>query len=390
MHHRTGRVLSAAALATAAATVVGVTAASAAPVAPAPAAGRTARASTHMSPAYGGYPLHVSTLTTKVIMPLQLSVSKRYGVLVGDSGASKLLQVVRGGNVKTIVNGPQPGEIAGVDVNRYGDIAYTSTDYKTGKAGLTIRSHGKSKFVDLSAFEKKYNPDKKNHYGTTSTNPCVINFLKSMPDGPPPSYTGTVDSHPYSVAAVKGGWVVGDAAGNDLLFVDGKGRHIKVLLVLPPQPHKITAADAKALHAPDCVIGITYKFEPVPTDVELGPDGALYISTLPGGPEDPGFSARGSVYRFTLRSHHLRRLATGFNGATNVAVTPRGRVLVAELFAGRVSTIEHGKPVPVINLPGVASLEFFHHALYAGETAPMDDQGNPTGTGKVVKVSVRW
>jgi len=55
-----------------------------------------------------------------------------------------------------------------------------------------------------------------------------------------------------------------------------------------------------------------------------------------------------------------------------------------------VSTIEHGGPAPVINLPGVASVEFYRHAIYAGLTAPMDEKGNPTGTGKVVSVSVRW
>src|SRR3954447_12547310 len=385
MYHRTGRVLSAAALATAAATVVGVSSASAAP---SPAAASTAGTSTHMAAAYGGYPLHVRTLTTKVLAPLQLSVSRKHGVLVGDAAASKLQQVLRGGNVRTIASGPQPGEISGVDVNGYGDVGYNSTDYKTGTAGLTIRSHGRSKFVDLSAFEKKHNPDGKVHYGTTSTNACVLDFLKQDAEGRPPSYTGIVDSHPYAVAAVRGGWLVADAAGNDVLFVDSKGRHIKVVAVLPPQPHKFTAADVKALHAPDCLKGVTYKFEPVPTDVEVGRHGNLYISTLPGGPEAPGFSPRGSVYR--LAGHHLRRLATGFDGATNLALTPSGRVLVAELFAGRVSTIEHGGPAPVINLPGVASVEFYRHAIYAGLTAPMDEKGNPTGPGKVVSVSVRW
>jgi hypothetical protein len=150
----------------------------------------------------------------------------------------------------------------------------------------------------------------------------------------------------------------------------------------------ITAADAAALGAPSCLVGVTYAFEPVPTDVEVGRHGELYITTLPGGPEAPGFSARGSVYR--LSGHHLKRLATGFNGATNLAVTTSGRILVTELFAGRISTIEHGKPAPVLDLPRVVSVEFYRHAVYAGVNAPMDDKGNPTGNGKVVKISVRW
>jgi hypothetical protein len=254
MLQRPGRSVAVSALAVASATALGLTAASTASAAPTRSAASPHVTSTRMAAAHGGYPLKVSTVTRKVVAPLQLDVSKTYGVLVGDSGASKLLQVVRHGNVKTIASGPQPGDIAGVAVNRHGDIAYTSTNFKTGKAGLTIRSHGKSRFVDLSAFEKKYNPDKKIPYGTTSTDACVVNFLKQAQF--PVSYTGIVDSHPYAVAAVKGGWVVADAGGNDLLFVDGKGHHVKVLVVLPPQPHKITAADAKALGAPGCLVGV--------------------------------------------------------------------------------------------------------------------------------------
>lgn len=408
MHHRSGRVLAAAAAAAAATAVTAALATSpAATAAPAATANPTTgspsgnhsfsrfsgqgafaspKTSTRMAARYGNYPLDVRTLTSKVVMPLQLSVSNRYGVLVGDSGASKLLQVRRGGNVRTVAGGPRGGDVAGVDVNAHGDIAYTSTDYKTGKAGLTIRSHGKSRFVDLSAIERNYNPDKNIRYGTTTTDPCVLDALKKAQF--PVSYRGLTDSHPYAVAAVRGGWVVADAGGNDLLLVDAKG-HVRVLAVLPAQPHKITAADAKALGAPDCVVGVVYGFEAVPTDVEVS-HGALYISTLPGGPEAPGFSPRGSVYRLTLLSHQLRRLATGFDGATNLAITPSGRILVAELYAGRVSTVEHGRPSGVINLPGVASLEFHGHALYAGQTPPTDDKGNPTGPGKVVSVSVRW
>src|SRR4051794_38212230 len=396
MQLRTGRALTVAALAAASVTVVSTTAASAAPAKPSPLVHTTSTSratSTHMAAQYGGYPLHVSTLTDKVLAPLQLSVSKRYGVLVGDAGTSRLKQIRKGGALRTLVQGPQPGEISGVNVNRYGDVAYTFSDYTTSTTGITILRKGhKPVTADLSAFEKKYNPDKVNHYGTTSTDTCVTDFLKAT--GAPVTstgslrYTGLVDSHPYSVAAVHGGWVVGEAAGNDLLFVDNRG-HVKLLAVLPPQPHVFTAAEAAALQAPSCLVDVRYDFEPVPTDVEVGPHGALYVSTLPGGPEVPGL-ARGSVYRLSANGHHLRRLATGFNGATNLAVTSSGRVLVAELFGGRISTIEHGRPARVLDVPGVASLEFFCHALYAGVPGPTDDQGTPPGNGKVIKISVRW
>jgi hypothetical protein len=96
------------------------------------------------------------------------------------------------------------------------------------------------------------------------------------------------------------------------------------------------------------------------------------------------------VYRFTLTSHHLRRIAGGFNMATNLAVTPSGRVLVAELGAGRISTIYRGHPEKVLDLAGSVAVEFRDHVLYASTLGPTDADGNPTGPGSVVAVKVRW
>src|SRR3954451_10990707 len=108
MHQRTWRALSVATLATAPA-VVSTTAASAAPASPSPLVHTSSTShamSTRMAAQYGGYPLHVSTLTTKVLAPLHLSVSKRYGVLVGDAGTSRLEQIRKGGPLRTLVQGP--------------------------------------------------------------------------------------------------------------------------------------------------------------------------------------------------------------------------------------------------------------------------------------------
>jgi hypothetical protein len=224
------------------------------------------------------------------------------------------------------------------------------------------------------------------HFGIDNPTQCQRTALKAA--GFPVSYTGEVDSHPYAVASVRGGWVVADAGGNDLLFVDDRGK-VKLLTLLPRQPHTVTAAEAGALKLPACVAGVTYNFEPVPTDVEVGGHGALYITTLPGGPEGTALGARGSVYRFSPKSHRLARIATDFAGATNLAVTPSGHVLVTEYFAGRISTISHGRAATVLSLPNVASVEFYCHALYAGVTGQPGENGF-TGKGKVVKIDVKW
>src|SRR4029450_3789544 len=94
---------------------------------------------------------------------------------------------------------------------------------------------------------------------------------------------------------------------------------IRTLAVLPSQPLKITEDIAHAQGLPDCVIGVTYRFEAVPTDVEVGRDGYLYVTTLPGGPEDPSLGARGKVYRVNPRNGHIKLVATGFAGGTKPA-----------------------------------------------------------------------
>jgi hypothetical protein len=406
MYHRSGRALAAAAVAAATAATAAVATSPAANAAPAAAGKSAARAlfghqaltvtrtpataaspktSTRMSARFGNYPLRIRTLTKDVLAPLQFVVTPKHQVLVADSAQSAIFRVGRTKLTK-VLGGPQPGEIAGVDVNARGDLAYTWSNYKTGATGVSIVRKGHKRLdVNLSSFEQKYNPDAKVVYGVR--NPTAAQAACVKQTGGPVSYTGIKESHPYAVKAVPGGWVVADAAGNDLIFVDNKG-HRKLLAVLPSQGYTFTAADAKGLGLP-CLAGITYYFEAVPTDVELGRDGALYLTTLPGGPESPGL-ARGSVYRFTLRSHHLRRIAGGFNLATNLAVTPSGAILVTELGAGRISAVYRGRPEPVINLAGAVAVEFRDHVLYASTLGPTDEEGNPTGPGSVVAIKTRW
>jgi len=61
------------------------------------------------------------------------------------------------------------------------------------------------------------------------------------------------------------------------------------------------------------------------------------------------------------------RVATGFAGATSVTQGSDGTLYVAELFGGKVTAVRNGH-------------------LYAGTLAPTDDQGNPTGTGSIVRI----
>jgi hypothetical protein len=325
----------------------------------------------------------VTVLNDTVLAPFNLSVSDGH-VLVADGGTSLVSRIKANGGLHTIAAGPQPGEVTGV-AQGGGAIAYTSLDYTSGAAALTIKRSGSPDVVaDISGFEAANNPDQHVWYGVTNPSACVRNFLESQDF--PVGYHGVVDSHAYSVAyAGAGWWYVGDAAGNDIVKVSPAGV-VSLVRVIPPQPTTFTAQSAKAAGLPKCFKGVTYKFEPVPTDIEVH-NGLIYLTTLPGGPEDPSFGARGKVWRIGAQGH-LTLLGSGFLGATNLAVTPRGQVFVTELFGGQVSTISHGQATPVQSLPGAVSVEYANGWLYVGTLGPSDDQGNPTGPGSVVRFSI--
>jgi hypothetical protein len=333
-----------------------------------------------------GETLSVSrTLSSSFVAPLQFAVSPTSNVVVADSATSTVSEI---GKSTPIGSGPSAksgGDVGGVAIDpKTRAIAYTSStaDHKTTR--LTILATGQEPVIaDLSGFEKTQNPDKVNTYGTTTRNSCTVPALKKAQT--PVSYTGEIDSHPYAVASLGGGaWAVADAGGNDILKVDASG-DVSLISVLPPQPLKITAGIVKDNGLNPCLIGITYKFEPVPTDVEVGPQGRLFVTTLAGGPEGPANGDPGSVYRIDTNGA-ATRIATGFAGATNLAITSSGRIFVAELSSGFIAEVVNGQPRPVLFLPGVVGLEYANGGLYAS-TAPAVNGGSSPGT--IVQIAPR-
>lgn len=299
-------------------------------------------------------------------------------VLVADGGTGQVGALQPDGSISTVVS-DVPGA-SGVAV-RGAWLAYTSTvtdedTFTNTASGLNIRTpDGTTIYADTTAYEEQNNPDQVNTYGPEAGS-CLAEFF-----GEP--YTGLLDSHAYSVTSFQGGWVVADAGANDILAVDDAG-NISTLAVLPPQPAVITAEAAAAFGLPDCAIGSTYSFEPVPTDVAVGPGGVLYVTTLPGGPEGPQLGARGSVWRVDPVTHSVQQVATGFLGATNLAIGKKGEIYVAELFGGRVSMVQNGVTSTFATLPGVVAVQTSSSGqVWAATMAG----GDPSQPGAIVSIT---
>lgn len=307
-------------------------------------------------------------IATGLAGPLQLALDRRGSIYVSQAFAGILTKVRPGGARTDVVTNPV-GEIAGVDVAGRHELFYTTqtADQATGAvtAAALNRLKGTSPSVvaDLLAYETANNVDQGSQYGFQTIDAACAAQLPA--EIGPPQYTGVVDSHPYSVAINGRHHYVADAAANAIFDVSKRG-HIRTVAVLPPQPAVITAAAATANGLPACTVGLTYNFEPVPTDVEVGRGGVLYVTTLPGGVEDASLGARGSVYRINPWSGKAKRIATGLLGATNLALGKHGEIYVSELFANKVSRIVRGGPRTVLDLPSPAGLEYADGKLYVG------------------------
>jgi hypothetical protein len=326
----------------------------------------------------------LTTLSTDVFAPFNVSVWPN-GMYVADGGLNQVSRISWNGAQKILV--PDATGTSGIDRNAARTkLAYTTTEsdpntFENTASGLHITGKSGAVFADTLAYETANNPDKVNTYGFAHPTQCQIEGL-----GPDAQYTGRIDSHAYSVAAWRDKWLVADAGGNDILKVDNRG-HISTVAVLPPQPAVITADFAEANELdPDCFAGSVYGFEPVPTDVEVGRNGLLYVTTLPGGPEGDELGARGSLWKVNPWTHHATRLATGFNGATNLAIGGNGTIYVAELFGGEVSAYANGHVWKVADVPGVVAVEkgLLRNRLIVGTLDPTF-----MGPGSITRIHIR-
>lgn len=298
--------------------------------------------------------------------PLQFEVSPN-GIYVGQSFAGVLTKVRPNGTTSNLVASPGNG-ITGVATRGY-DVVFTwrSNDEANPASALKRRfANGTVRTIaNLYAFEKRTNPDARNEYGFRNLSAACAAQVPPEIGGLP--YQGLIDSNPYAVAnAPDGGWYVADAGANAILKVSATGR-VSVVYVPRPQKITVTAAIAAATGLPSCTVGKVYAFEPVPTDVEVADNGMLFATLLPGGPEDASLGARGAVVRIDPGDSEWSPIATGFLGATNLALAPGGRIYVAELFANRISLLDLRTRVvtPYVDVPSPAGVEYVGGTLYA-------------------------
>lgn len=196
----------------------------------------------------------------------------------------------------------------------------------TGEATLYRVSNGQTKVVaDLGAFEETVNPD----------------GLEINPN-------------PFDVEVLNGGGVlVADAGGNDILYVDNKGR-IDWVATLPEAI--VSTANAQALvGCPEAFIpdfqflcGIpAMPAQAVATSIAIGPDGAVYAGELKGFPAPAGESRIWRIEPGTLHAHcgtegetRCTVVGDGFTSIMDLQFGPDGTLYVTELDEASWAAVE--------------------------------------------------
>lgn len=303
--------------------------------------------------------------------PLGFAVAPDGSVYVAEAFAGLLTKVAPNGDRQEIASAPPGSGTSGVALSPKGNVFYTlSLPPEQGTPPETSLAvaypGGKTKtLASLSAFEEANNPDSVNTYGILRHGACYNDFSKFPKFLGPAQYPGQIESNPYAVAwESASSLLVADAAGNDIVRVH-RGK-VSTVAVLPPIKQLLDkqtvrkqvrvinrklekrGKDPVPRNSLDSCIGKKYASNPVPTDVEIGPDGDYYVSTLPGAPELPGTS---KVFRIDSGTGDLSVVATGLTSGTDLAVADDGTIYVTEIFAFQLAMIAPGSSTVTSTTP---------------------------------------
>ena len=181
---------------------------------------------------------------------------------------------------------------------------------------------------------------------------------------------GPVDSNPYGILAEPGGQYVTDAGGNDLLRIAANGS-ISIVATFAPvgAPPPFLAA------------------EPVPTAVERGPDGALYVSELTGVPFTNGAAG---IYRIGPGGTPSL-VAGGLKMVTDFSFGPDGSIYAVEyasspVFIGGPGLLVRIAPDGTTSLV-TSALNHPTSVIYGRDGALyVSGNGGGAGTGEVLRI----
>lgn len=240
--------------------------------------------------------------------------------------------------------GPGVAPVNGVAAIGRGNFFVTAGGLDAAEgAGLWRVSRGDARLVaDIETFARATDAD------TTEGFQWKDNLCEQV-DG----WTAGPQSNPYQLTALSGGEVlIADAAGNSLLHARTDGEIDWVAVFPPPYDengdwlvqHDLEAGD-ELWDGTVLEDDLTCYVQPVPTAVDVGPDGDYYVAELNGTPPDPFVDASdivgtARVWRIdagarnvTCPSAECEVVFEGLTSVVDAEFGPDGRLYVVEMDA---------------------------------------------------------
>jgi DNA-binding beta-propeller fold protein YncE len=302
-------------------------------------------------PAAGAEP-RSSTLDRDLLSPLSVAVADDGTVWYAENYAGLLHRRSPDGRVTTPARAPGELELSAVG-ERDGTVWYavTGAGHTVGRLHRLAPDGTDVVEADLYAHERSENPDRRYRYGFRRLPASCRTQLAGAERA---AYRGPAETHPVAAAPAYGAVYVADAAANAVLaVVDGT---VTTVAALPPVRTTMTSAYAEENGFPACTVGRDYWAEAVPTDVEAGPLGTLYVTSLPGGPSRVDGHAAGRLLEVLPLTGQVRVLADRLDQPVGLAVAATGDVYVSELQSDRISVVRAGtrtvEPFLGVTFPG--------------------------------------
>jgi len=242
-----------------------------------------------------------------------------FEITLGDSGA--ITKISRKGGQERVVTGLPSVDLGGGDVTGPSGVSMSGN-----KLTMTIGLGAPPEVRDMvaEAVDDFYlgfaTVQQAKITGPTVTVSHMADLAQFEVDHNP--HEAALDTNPNAVSADGNGWLLADAGGNDIMRLDNKG-NLSLVAVFPD-----VLVDAPPWLLDELPPGVTQiPMEFVPTSIERGPDGAIYVSQLTGFPFPPGAA---SIWRIGADGVPTQ-WATGLTNVTDLSFGPDGSLYAVQL-----------------------------------------------------------
>ncbi|CAM1339411.1 ScyD/ScyE family protein [Tenacibaculum aestuarii] len=261
-----------------------------------------------------------------------ISAAPDGSIMVAVNGTdSKTIQVIKNGQIKTMTSINSVSNIQGIASIGSGNAFVTTGGTDLAQNGELYKiSNGNAKIVaNLAAFEHNNDPDA---FEGLQWKNQLCEAIDGFSAGP--------QNNPYKVTTLDEETVlVADAAGNTILYATSEGEVDYKAILSPPLNEEgnhlvrwYTGEDENI----ECYV------QPVPTSVVVGPDGYIYIGELTGALAEGLPIGRSRIWKLPANATHAvcdeenpvgdcNVLINGLTSVIDVEIGPDGMLYVVEL-----------------------------------------------------------